>query len=52
MENTITIDIGNISEETAKMILAIAAERNISPNDAAKLVLNHAAAQAEQKPAA
>lgn len=52
MENTITIEIGNIPEDTAKMILAIAAERDISPNEAAKLVLNHAANQVEHKPAA
>lgn len=52
MDNIITVEIENISSDAAKMILAVAADRNITPNEAAKLVLNHAADQAEQKPAA
>jgi hypothetical protein len=43
--NEIKIDIDSLPAETQKYILALAAQKNISPADAARLVLNYAAQQ-------
>ncbi len=39
----IRINIDGLPEQTRKYILALSAQKNISPNDAALLVLNYAA---------
>jgi hypothetical protein len=51
MENELTIEISGLPDETARVILALAAQRDISPNQAAIELINHAATQAEWKPA-
>jgi hypothetical protein len=52
MDNELTIEISGLPDETARVILALAAQRDISPNQAATELLNAVAAQTEWKPAA
>ena len=52
MENELIIEISGLPDETARVILALAAQRDISPNQAAKELINLAASQTEWKPAA
>jgi hypothetical protein len=47
-----TIDINLLPEETLRVVMAIAADRDVSPNQVALEMLNHAARNAERKPAA
>jgi len=47
METPLTIEISGLPDETARVILCLAAQRDISPNQAAAELLDHAAAQAE-----
>lgn len=41
----IRIDIDSLPEETRRYILALAAQHDISPADATRIVLNYAATQ-------
>lgn len=50
--NELTIEISGLPDETARVILALAAQRDISPNQAALELINYAASQTEWKPAA
>jgi predicted DCC family thiol-disulfide oxidoreductase YuxK len=51
MSNNLTIEISGLPDETARVILCIAAQRDISPNQVAIELLNHVASKAEWKPA-
>ena len=43
--NEIRIDIDSLPAETQKYVLALASQKNISPADAARIVLNYAASE-------